>query len=108
MCDFLVGAVGADSRVRPLISPAKPFYTGANGFEISLAPEVASSAELRDVMDAVGKGTMWVAQDSKMLASQLNGDGRLRTYIWFCGPAEWVVPYNPAEARKVLLELFED
>ena len=58
VCDFLVGAIGADSRVRPLISPAKPFYTAANGFEISLAPDVASSAELRDVMDAVGKGTM--------------------------------------------------
>ncbi|RPD57245.1 FAD/NAD(P)-binding domain-containing protein [Lentinus tigrinus ALCF2SS1-7] len=107
VCDLIVGADGAHSRVRPLVSPATPFYTGVNGVEISLAPAVASSPELKDVMDAVGKGTMFALQDAKMLASQLNGDGRIRTYIWFSGPAEWTVPSDPAEARKVLLEIFE-
>ncbi|RPD57240.1 FAD/NAD(P)-binding domain-containing protein [Lentinus tigrinus ALCF2SS1-7] len=107
VCDFLVGADGANSRIRPLVSPVTPFYSGVNGVEISLAPAVASSPELKDVVDAIGQGTMFALQDAKMLGSQVNGDGRIRTYVFFRGPAEWTVPSSPADARKVLLEKFE-
>ncbi|TFK82273.1 monooxygenase [Polyporus arcularius HHB13444] len=106
VCDFLVGADGASSRIRPLVSPVTPFYAGVNGAEISLAPAVASSPELKHVVDAIGQGTMFALQDAKMLGSQVNGDGRIRTYVFFRGPAEWTVPSDPAAARKVLLKKF--
>ena len=32
----------------------------------------------------------------------INGDGRIRTYVWFCGPADWVLPQDPADAREIL------
>ena len=107
VCDFLVGADGAHSRIRPLVSPVNPFYSGVNGVEISLAPAVASSPALKDVVDAIGHGTMFALQDAKMLGSQVNGDGRIRTYVFFRAPAEWTVPADPAAARKALLELYE-
>ncbi|KAI0737342.1 monooxygenase [Daedaleopsis nitida] len=107
VCDLLVGADGAYSRIRPLVSPATPFYTGFNGAEISLAPSVASSPELADVVATVGQGTMSVLTDSKMLGSQPNGDGRIRTYAFFRESADWALPSNPDEARKVLLAKYE-
>ena len=47
VCDILVGADGAHSRIRPLVSPVTPFYSGVNGVEISLAPAVASPQHSR-------------------------------------------------------------
>ena len=54
VCDILVGADGAYSRVRPLVSPAVPLYHGVTGAEISLAPETAKRPELRDTVELVG------------------------------------------------------
>ena len=108
-CDLLVGADGAHSRVRALVAPGvEPIYTGVNGVEISLAPSVAASAELADAVAAVGQGTMMAFQDNKMLGSQVNGDGRVRTYVFFRAPEEWAVPGPDADAaRAALLDKFE-
>ncbi|KAH9939104.1 monooxygenase [Epithele typhae] len=106
-CDILVGADGANSRVRPLVSPATPFYSGVNGAEISLTPTVAASPELADPVAAVGKGSAFVMGENKLFASQVNGDGRLRTYTLVRAPADWTLPTDPAEARATLLALYD-
>ncbi|TBU46426.1 FAD/NAD(P)-binding domain-containing protein [Dichomitus squalens] len=104
--DFLIGADGANSRLRPLLSPATPTYTGVNGVEISLAPETARLPELQETFANIGKGTMMASQNSRMLVSQVNGDGRIRTYAFVRESADWSVPSNPAEAKAVLREYF--
>ncbi|KAI0737362.1 monooxygenase [Daedaleopsis nitida] len=108
VCDILVGADGAYSRVRPLVSSATPIYHGITGTEISLAPDVAARPEFADIIKAVGNGSVYSAQDEKNMIFQHNGDGRIRAYAWFRAPAEWTTPGDPAEARKVLLETFKD
>lgn len=108
LSDILVAADGAWSHIRPLVSPATPIFTGVNGVEISLAPSVAASPELSDVVEAIGQGTMSALQDAKMLGSQRNGDGRIRTYAFFHELADWTLPSDPNEARKVLLKKYED
>ncbi|KAM5544151.1 hypothetical protein V8D89_002200 [Ganoderma adspersum] len=88
--DLLVGADGAHSRVRPLVSPATPEFLGVNGVEISLAPETTRLPALAETAAHVGHGTMFAMQDSRMLGAQLNGDGRIRTWE-FKGWVGWMM-----------------
>ena len=106
-CDLLVGADGAHSRVRPLVSPATPEYLGVNGAEISLAPATAKLPELAETIDRVGKGTLFAMQDSRMLGAQVNGDGRIRTYAFLRAPASWALPSHPPTAKAVLRAHFD-
>ena len=104
--DLLVGADGAHSRVRPLVSPATPEYLGVNGAEISLAPATTKLPELAETIERVGKGTLFAMQDSRMLGAQVNGDGRIRTYAFLRAPASWSLPSEPAAAKAALREHF--
>ncbi|KAI0649592.1 monooxygenase FAD-binding protein [Trametes meyenii] len=105
--DIVVGADGARSRVRPLLSSAQLEYLGLAGVEISLSPSVAALPENADIRAAVGRGSCYAVQDGRMLGFQLNGDGRVRTYAWHAGPVDWALPDDPKEAKRVLLALYE-
>ncbi|TBU43818.1 FAD/NAD(P)-binding domain-containing protein [Dichomitus squalens] len=83
--DILVGADGATTRASDTKKP-----------------------ELQDVVSMLGNGSMFSFGHEMMLGSQLNGNGRIRTYAWFPGPEDGKLPNEPAEARKVLLEIFKN
>ncbi|KAM5541347.1 hypothetical protein V8D89_004901, partial [Ganoderma adspersum] len=104
--DILVGADGAHSKVRALLSPAQPIYHGVTGAEISLAPETTRLPALQETVEHVGTGSMWAGNAQGFLGAQRNGDGRIRTYAWFRAPESWTLPTDPAEGRKALLERF--
>ncbi|KAM5543497.1 hypothetical protein V8D89_002748 [Ganoderma adspersum] len=105
--DILVGADGANSRVRPLVSPATLIYHGVTGAEISLLPEVAKRPELADVVALVGAGSMYAMGRGQTMGAQLNGDGRIRGYALFHATEDWSLPTDPAAARSALLAKFE-
>lgn len=106
--DLLVGADGAWSKVRPLLSDARPIYSGLSFVE----------AQLRDVdtrhpaaAALVGHGSMFALADEKGLIAQRNGGGRVRVYVAAKVPESWVDsgvidPGNSAAAKKYLLDLF--
>ncbi|KAJ8469789.1 hypothetical protein ONZ51_g8755 [Trametes cubensis] len=106
VADFVVGADGGNSRVRPLLSPATLQYHGVTGAEISLAPDVAARAENRDISDAVGLGSFFGAEGGRILVMQRNGDGRIRASAGHRAPLDWTLPSDPKEAKRVLLELY--
>ncbi|TFK79975.1 monooxygenase FAD-binding protein [Polyporus arcularius HHB13444] len=107
VADIVVGADGAHSRVRPLVSPATLISHEVTGVEISITPEVAASPEMADVRDAVGQGSCFLGQDSKIMALQRNSDGRIRAYAWHRS-SNPDFPADPAEARRALLEIYHD
>ncbi|KAI0363782.1 monooxygenase FAD-binding protein [Pilatotrama ljubarskyi] len=108
VADLVIGADGAHSRVRPLVSSATPIYHGVNGAEISLAPARAALPENQDIATNVGVGSCYAAQDGKILAFQRNGDGRIRAYAWHRTTLDWSLPRDPAAAKKVLLDIYAD
>ncbi|MFI6436121.1 FAD-dependent oxidoreductase [Streptomyces sp. NPDC050759] len=106
--DLLVGADGAQSRVRPLLTDACPAHIGQNVVEIGI-PDIDRTHPGLAAM--VGRGNYWVLGNGTSLGAQRNGDGRVRIGLSFYNTAEdWFttsgVPFDdPAAARARLIEL---
>ena len=108
--DLVVGADGAWSKVRPLLSPARPIYSGLSFVEAHLSDV---DARHPDAAAFVGPGSMWGLGDGKGVIAQRNGDGRIRVYVAIRAEDEnWVstelVDADSTQTRLRLLELFDD
>ncbi|MGW0205577.1 FAD-dependent oxidoreductase [Streptomyces sp. NPDC003233] len=107
--DLLVGADGANSRVRPLLTDARPEHIGQNVVELCISDIDRTYPALAAM---VGRGNYWVLGNGRSLAAQRNGDGRVRIGLSFYNTAEdWFatsgIPFDdPAAARARLIEEF--
>ncbi|MEU4745479.1 FAD-dependent monooxygenase [Actinosynnema sp. NPDC023658] len=107
--DLLVGADGAESRVRALLTDARPAHVGHNAVELGI-PDIDRTHP--DLAAMIGRGNYWYLGDGQSLSAQRNGDGRVRVYLSFYNtPADWFatsgIPLDdPAAARARLIELF--
>jgi 2-polyprenyl-6-methoxyphenol hydroxylase-like FAD-dependent oxidoreductase len=106
--DLLVGADGAQSRVRALLTDARPAHIGQNVVEVGI-PDIDRTHP--DLAAMVGRGNYWVLGNGISLAAQRNGDGRVRIGVSFYNTAEdWFatsgIPFDdPAAARARLIDL---
>lgn len=106
--DLLVGADGAQSRVRPLLTDARPAHLGQNIVELGI-PDIDRTHP--DLAAMVGRGNYWVLGNGLSLAAQRNGDGRVRIGLSFYNTGEdWfatsAIPFDdPAAARARLIAL---
>ncbi len=108
--DLVVGADGAWSRVRPLLSSATPFYTGVTFIELGLDDV---DQKHRALAQLVGHGSMFALAENKGLIAQRNGHGHIRVYAAMRTPQGWETntgfdATNPQTARAWLLDLFSD
>ncbi|MET3544910.1 2-polyprenyl-6-methoxyphenol hydroxylase-like FAD-dependent oxidoreductase [Paenibacillus favisporus] len=106
--DLVVGADGAFSRVRPLLTDAVAEYTGISRVDLSIDstahPELAAFNS---------RGSMFALGDNKSISGQLNGDGRIRVGLSFRADRDWLdhcgVAFDqPGEAKQQLLTYFDD
>jgi 2-polyprenyl-6-methoxyphenol hydroxylase-like FAD-dependent oxidoreductase len=82
-CDLVVGADGAWSKVRPLVSDAKPEYVGITFFETFVETDKhPASAEL------VGNGALYAATPGKAITVHHEPGNTLHAYIALAVPAE--------------------
>jgi 2-polyprenyl-6-methoxyphenol hydroxylase-like FAD-dependent oxidoreductase len=109
VADLLFGCDGTWSKVRSLVSPIKPRYTGVTFIETRV-----SSVDSRypDVSRLVGLGTILATGENKGLMAQRNGDGSIRVYVTLRVPEAWTqrcdLDFNqPTQARDGLLKLFD-
>ncbi|MEV6911259.1 FAD-dependent monooxygenase [Amycolatopsis sp. NPDC051071] len=106
--DLLVGADGANSRVRALLTDARPAHIGHNSVELGI-PDIDHTRP--DLAAMVGRGNYWVLGDGKSLAAQRNGDGRVRIGVNFYNTGEdWFatsgIPFDdPAAVKARLIDL---
>ncbi|KAM0752077.1 FAD/NAD(P)-binding domain-containing protein [Meredithblackwellia eburnea MCA 4105] len=108
--DLVVGGDGAWSKVRPLLSSAKPTFTGYTGAEVSLSPSVVASRS--DISEKIGQGTMacfgHTEGVSKTLISQRQGDNRIRTYAFHVREKDdFELPKQPELAKESLLKMYD-
>ncbi|RAL62680.1 hypothetical protein DID88_004523 [Monilinia fructigena] len=109
--DLVIGADGAWSKVRPLVSSQLPEYSGVIMIEM-MALNVSSKKQW--LSDYVGNGSFFMFDEGRSLICQRNGYDGIRVYAGLRQPESWIKDSgidwkDPIEARKQLTErYFED
>ncbi|MEI9991848.1 MAG: NAD(P)/FAD-dependent oxidoreductase [Rhizomicrobium sp.] len=85
--DLLVGADGAWSKVRPLLSEAKPTYAGLSFIETYLFD---GDTRHKPSAEAVGDGAMLAIAPGKGIFAHRETDGTLHTYVALKKPEDWM------------------
>ncbi|WNG47106.1 FAD-dependent monooxygenase [Archangium minus] len=108
--DLVVGADGAWSKVRPLLSTAVPEYTGVTFVELGLDDVDSRHPEIARM---VGNGSLFAMAEGRGLVAQRNGHGHIRVYAMLKVAEGWVEEggidfTNAGRVREGLLKLFSD
>ncbi|MFE3687167.1 FAD-dependent oxidoreductase [Streptomyces sp. NPDC059095] len=105
---LLIGADGAWSRVRPLLSAATPAYTGISFVELDLMDAEARHPEAARLM---GGGMFFALGDGKGFLGHRESDGSLHLYVALRADEEWLSTIDftdTAAAKTALLAHFAD
>ncbi|MFF9126423.1 FAD-dependent oxidoreductase [Streptomyces sp. NPDC014889] len=105
--DLLIGADGAWSRVRPLLSPARPAYTGVSFIETDLL-----DAEARHPGSAalLGGGFSICLGDQRGFLAHRQADGSLHVYTALRAAEDWLDSIDfgdTAAAKAAVLSHFD-
>ncbi|MFG2859128.1 FAD-dependent oxidoreductase [Streptomyces sioyaensis] len=84
--DLVIGADGAWSKVRRLLSDATPLYTGVTFVETGLDDADTRHPHLAEL---TGSGTMMALDDNQGFVAQRNSGGHIRTYIGMRIAEDW-------------------
>jgi 2-polyprenyl-6-methoxyphenol hydroxylase-like FAD-dependent oxidoreductase len=85
--DLLVGADGAWSKVRPLLSDAIPAYVGTSFIETYLYD---ADTRHKPSADAVGGGALFAVAAGKGILAHREPNGVLHTYVELNKPKNWI------------------
>jgi 2-polyprenyl-6-methoxyphenol hydroxylase-like FAD-dependent oxidoreductase len=103
--ELLVGADGAWSKVRPLLSEAKPAYAGTSFIETYLLDgdtRHKASAEL------VGGGSLFALAPRKGILAHREINGALHTYVALNKPEDWIHRIDFSDPATALAQVAEE
>ena len=108
--DWVVGADGAWSRIRLLVSDAVPTYSGVTFVEVNFDDVDARHPE---VARLVGRGMMFALGENRALIGQRNGNARLCIYVALQVSEGWaessgLATSGPSEAKAMLAAHFDN
>ena len=95
---LLVGADGAWSRVRPLLSEAKPAYVGISFIETYLFD---GDTRHKPSAEAVGGGSLFALAPGKGIQAHREANGVLHTYAALSKPEGWIANIDFSEPTAV-------
>jgi 2-polyprenyl-6-methoxyphenol hydroxylase-like FAD-dependent oxidoreductase len=105
--DLLVGADGAWSQVRPLLSAAHPAYSGVSFVESDLLRAATAHPATSDL---VGTGLMFAFGQQKGFITHLETDGSIHAYVARKVDEDWLstIDFSDRETSKAaVLQHFE-
>jgi 2-polyprenyl-6-methoxyphenol hydroxylase-like FAD-dependent oxidoreductase len=105
MTDLLVGADGAWSKVRPVLSEAKPVYVGTSFIETYLYD---ADTDHRASAEAVGGGALFVPATGKGIFAHREPNGVLHTYVQLNKPKDWIDSIDFSNPRTALASVAEE
>ncbi len=103
--DLLVGADGAWSKVRPLLSEAKPVYVGTAFIETYLFD---SDNRHQTSAKAVGGGALFALAPGKGIAAHREPNGVLHTYVELNKPKDWIDGIDFSDPVTALARVAEE
>jgi 2-polyprenyl-6-methoxyphenol hydroxylase-like FAD-dependent oxidoreductase len=95
---LLIGADGAWSRVRPLLSGATPEYMGVISVEYFLFD---GDTRHRATAEAVGTGSLFALAPGKGFLAYRERGGTLHTYVQLKAPQDWLADADVADGASV-------
>ncbi len=95
---LLVGADGAWSRIRPLLSDATPRYIGFTSVETFLFD---ADTRHRATAEAVGAGSLFALAPGKGFLAHRERGGTLHTYVQLKKPQDWFADTDVADRASV-------
>ena len=99
---LLVGADGAWSTIRPLLSDATPAYVGMTFIETYLYD---ADERHRAAAEAVGGGALFAVAPGKGLLAHREPDAVLHTYVALSKPREWMAGIDLADPATVTAQV---
>ncbi|RBO90954.1 FAD-dependent oxidoreductase [Pseudochrobactrum asaccharolyticum] len=95
--DLLVGADGAWSKVRSLMTSAKPEYSGTCFIEIAYP---ADGREAEGLAAVIGTGTLIAIAPGKGIIAHRNADGSIAGYVALNKPESWIKSIDFSHAQN--------
>jgi 2-polyprenyl-6-methoxyphenol hydroxylase-like FAD-dependent oxidoreductase len=103
--ELLVGADGAWSKVRPLLSEAKPAYAGIIYVETYLYD---SDARHKASAEAVGGGALFAMAPGKGITAHREPNSVLHTYVALKKPEDWIAGIDFSDPAAALARVAEE
>jgi 2-polyprenyl-6-methoxyphenol hydroxylase-like FAD-dependent oxidoreductase len=103
--ELLVGADGAWSRVRPLLSDAGPEYVGVSVVETFLFDGDSNHPAAAAV---VGAGSLFALAPGRGIVAHRESGGTLHTYAQLVKPRDWLADVDLTDAATVTARVAEE
>jgi 2-polyprenyl-6-methoxyphenol hydroxylase-like FAD-dependent oxidoreductase len=103
--ELLVGADGAWSKVRPLLSEAKPAYAGVTYVETYLYD---SDVRHKASAAAVGGGALFAMAPGRGIMAHREPDGVLHTYVAMRKPEGWIAGIDFSDPVAAVARVAEE
>jgi 2-polyprenyl-6-methoxyphenol hydroxylase-like FAD-dependent oxidoreductase len=87
IADLVIGADGANSKIRPFVTPIKPFYSGITLLTGNIDAAEKNAPRLHQLVKG---GKIAALGDSKTIFLSEKGDGSLDFYIGWKANADWI------------------
>jgi 2-polyprenyl-6-methoxyphenol hydroxylase-like FAD-dependent oxidoreductase len=84
--DIVIGADGANSKIRPFLTPIKPFYSGITAVEGNVYDSITNAPKIHELLRG---GKIFAFGDEKTLIVSSKGDGSLAFYTSFKAAESW-------------------